>query len=1229
MSFSSHRTNAFEWFYYGSRDTGYENDAELLLLSSLESEEGFASYFRTRVKKVSTRAEEEKKYDHIVIPRLTERLLLPYRGELETLLSELSEKNLQPGGSILLGIENRDSLERIASGIYEKSWHYETEASLKALRGKLSLRYPRMREGMYYPLPSLEMPLNLYSMKWLPKRAENDALTDRLLETNRFTELCPAFVYQFQRERDQGQEGRDSLSLRPQYVKYNSSRKAEYAIKTAVVLDESGQRHVLKQALTVAANAHIESIPSHEKQLRESNTALSVLKEEKMERSYGNKSIRSSLLFPFIKGKSIGAILASYIEGGAAPREKIEESIDLILGSRERELCPANLDCLFENVLMQEERPTLIDCEWVKTAPVSRAFLRYRMLHYWYEEHKREMKYGDEAEFLRAFSISAEEKAGFEASEQRFQREVHGSGEESNLWAYQEQRVSLENFEKQKREIQEKGAVIENLKERLRISETELKKEREVQRLTGIHVGNLTQVIETHEKDLASLQKDLVYYHAHQSLHSRVFHRIRLMYDKKVPAGSRKRKVHHYIFRTIFHPVKMLPMLLSKEGRNRIGGDFVIGSDYAESGKLYFERAEKPLVSIIIPCYNQVEYTYRCLRSILRYTSQTETPYEVIIADDVSTDATRDLPLYAENLVIARNTENMGFLKNCNQAASIAKGEYLFFLNNDTTVSEGWLSSLVELMQKDPSIGMCGSKLVYPDGRLQEAGGIIWSDASGWNYGRLQDPTEPQYNYVKEVDYISGAAILIRHALWKEIGGFDELFAPAYCEDSDLAFEVRKHGKRVVYQPKSVVTHYEGISNGTDVAGTGLKRYQLVNQEKFKEKWKDALTLQYENNGNPNPFKARERGQGKKYILVVDHYVPTYDKDAGSKTSFQYLRLFLEQGYRVKFLGDNFLHEEPYSTTLEQMGIEILSGEKMQQGIWEWIDTNREMIDIAYLQRPHIATKYIDYIREHSSWRILFYGHDLHFLRETREYQLTGDPEILKEAEYWKSVELSVMKRCDSSYYPSQLEADAVHEIDGTIRVKGITAYIFWDRAEINENYAEREGLLFVGGFAHPPNKDGVLWFANKILPRIRERIPNLRFRIVGSHADEEILALQEREGIEVLGFVSEEELHALYQKSRMVVVPLRYGAGVKGKVVEALHEGAAIVTTSCGAEGIAGVEKTLWIANQEEGFAEQIIRNYENDHILAAQGRSSIRFVEENFSERAAWENIREDFVF
>ena len=678
---------------------------------------------------------------------------------------------------------------------------------------------------------------------------------------------------------------------------------------------------------------------------------------------------------------------------------------------------------------------------------------------------------------------------------------------------------------------------------------------------------------------------------------------------------------------TIRHPGKYLGLYLTGEGRNRIGGDFQIGEGYLEHGKLRFPYFEEPEVSVVIPVYNQIHYTYACLVSILQNTP--DVSYEIIIADDVSTDATRELSRYAENVVICRNETNQGFLRNCNNAAKKARGKYIMFLNNDTQVTPGWLSSLVDLIGSDPSIGMVGSKLVYPDGRLQEAGGIIWSDGSGWNYGRLDDPDKAEYNYVKDVDYISGAAILLSRKLWNQIGGFDDRFAPAYCEDSDLAFEVRKAGLRVVYQPLSKVIHFEGVSNGTDVNGTGLKRYQVENSRKLREKWAEEFKKQCVNTGNPNPFRARERSQGKPVILVVDHYVPTFDKDAGSKTTYQYLKMFLKKGYVVKFLGDNFLHEEPYSTVLQQMGVEILYGPEYQAGIWDWIMKNKDEIDFAYLNRPHIAVKYVDFLKQNTDIKIIYYGHDLHFLREYREYELTGDIQKKRDSDYWKSIEFSLMEKAAAAYYPSYVEEEAIHAVKPELPVKAITAYVYETFLEnIDMDFAKREGLLFVGGFAHPPNADAVLWFAKEVFPLIREKL-DVPFYVVGSKVTEEIRALEQPgSGIVVKGFVSEEELAALYAGCRLVVVPLRYGAGVKGKVVEAVYNGSVIVTTSIGAEGIPEAGDIMRIADEPEDFAGAVVSLYNDPDTCAAMCRKTQAYIREHFSVDAAWKVIEEDFT-
>ena len=624
---------------------------------------------------------------------------------------------------------------------------------------------------------------------------------------------------------------------------------------------------------------------------------------------------------------------------------------------------------------------------------------------------------------------------------------------------------------------------------------------------------------------------------------------------------------------------------------------------------LAFPESDKPVVSILIPVYNEWVITHRCLWSILQYTPG---EYEVIIADDCSTDETANISDYVTGVTVVGQEENQRFLKNCNRAAEKARGEFLLLLNNDTTATEGWLAPLLKLFESS-DVGIVGPKLLFPNGKLQEAGGIIWDDASGWNYGRADDPSRPQYNYVRETDYVSGAALMIRRSLWQELGGFDEAFVPAYYEDTDLCFSARAAGFKVVYQPASTVVHYEGMTNGTDLGG-GQKQYQVVNQQRFLEKWQNELARFHYPNAE-QVSRARDRSRDKRSVLIIDHYVPHYDKDAGSRSTWMYIELMLDMGWRVQLIGANFFPHQPYTEKLQQMGVEVLVGEHMARNLDRWLADNLTDIDQIFLHRPHIAEQFLPHLKKVKACPpITFIGHDLHFLRTQREFEITGEEKLQKEADTWRRRELAVIEAVDHTFYFSDVEVAEITTLSPQADVRTLPLYVL-EPVELARVETKTPELLFVAGFNHPPNIDAAVWFVETVLPSLRESTPGLKLHIAGSNPSQEVLDLAS-DDVTVHGYVSDEALTSLYSRAACAVVPLRFGAGVKGKVLEAIRYGVPLVTTSIGAEGIPDAVDVMRVADDPETFAQAVL-----DALQGSSRPHDIRgdWLEKHFGQKTA----------
>ncbi len=240
---------------------------------------------------------------------------------------------------------------------------------------------------------------------------------------------------------------------------------------------------------------------------------------------------------------------------------------------------------------------------------------------------------------------------------------------------------------------------------------------------------------------------------------------------------------------------------------------------------------EKPrfVCSIVIPVWNKVDLTRQCLEALGPATE--DVPFEVIIVDNGSTDGTSQLlNSLGGDVRIITNQTNLGFAKACNQGAAAATGEYLVFLNNDTIPLKGWLSALVEEVRQRPDIAIVGSKLLYRDRTVQHAGvAVDRLSMTPYHIYRGFPDDHPAVNKRRELNAVTGACLLIRKDVFEEVQGFDEAYVNGF-EDVDLCFKVREKGRRIVYQPRSVLYHLESQT-------PGRKAHDLPNAVRLSRRW--------------------------------------------------------------------------------------------------------------------------------------------------------------------------------------------------------------------------------------------------------------------------------------------------------------------------------------------------------------------------------------------------------
>lgn len=574
---------------------------------------------------------------------------------------------------------------------------------------------------------------------------------------------------------------------------------------------------------------------------------------------------------------------------------------------------------------------------------------------------------------------------------------------------------------------------------------------------------------------------------------------------------------------------------------------------------ILFPFHETPKVSVVIPAYRGLDDLLNCLRSIAS-TIPTEPSFEIILIDDCPEEPVLDHVPSSDGITTIKNSENLGFLLSCNKAAQMARGEYICFLNTDTVVTENWLSAQLDALRDTPNAALVGGMLLNKDGSIQDAGWRILSNGWGYPLGRNENAHDGRYTHRRFVDCVTGACFCISRANWVRLGGFDEAYTPAFYEEFDLAFRAKRIGLRTVYEPGSKVFHLGSSSYGAE------RRDELSgrNQKTFVARF--GSLLQRQPKGDVEESLLLHANPDLPSILVIDDQIPDPTRHAGALTISSYIQLLRKIGWRVTYAPFDGITDCQNSKFLESLGIELV---RKPVSIKGWLEINGKNLEYVWVNRPDIASEVVPIIRKTTAAKIVYYTHDLHHLRLQREAEVTNNSALHKRAEEVFATERIIIQNVDKVISPSLDEAALIKSLLHTAIVDAIPPY-FYSKSEIfarsKEAIEQTSDILFVGGFPHTPNVDAALFLVNEVMPLIWNVRPEVKLLLVGYNPPPEILELANSRVL-VTGQVP--DLAPWMSRARFMLAPLRYGAGVKGKIVEAMRFGLPVVTTPIGAEGL------------------------------------------------------------
>ena len=640
-----------------------------------------------------------------------------------------------------------------------------------------------------------------------------------------------------------------------------------------------------------------------------------------------------------------------------------------------------------------------------------------------------------------------------------------------------------------------------------------------------------------------------------------------------------------------------------------------------------FPSSQNPRVSVIIPVFNRADLTLQCLQALA---AESVNCLEVIIIDNASSDETTRLFSRIEGVRYIRNEKNLHFLEGSNQGAALARGEYLLFLNSDTRVMPGSIAAALENFAHAADVGAVGAKLILPDGTLQEAGSIIWRDGTCLGYGRGDAPSRAPYQFRRAVDFCSGAFLLTPRRLFEQLNGFDLDFKPAYYEEVDYCLRLWKLGYKVVYEPGSVIWHYEfASSKRTDDA----LKLQRERQALIVAKHGQYLSFK------PNPsskavIEAREGGARRRRVLWIDERIPHLKYGAGYPRAREILKVIQSLDASVTLYPA--IYQEPeeswgqiYSTLPREVEVAALDGYG-PGSLAQFLSDRSGYYDTIFVSRPEtmrLVRKVLNASPAPIDCGLITYDAEALFSnRELLESKIKGHP--LTPDEYTQMVkrELSLAEGVRGITTVSSSEANIFRE-HGFSKVSTLSHAV--SISSTVKGFHQRNGILFVGAIHGDggPNYDAVRWFCSQVLPILRANGEDSPVYVVGYNRSTTLSEFTKL-GVQIVGEVP--EVGPWFDRCRVFIAPTRFSAGIPLKVVEALSHGIPAVITPLLQQQLGwSANFPALSADSPENFAKSVHELLRNEPLWNKLSSGSTDTVMQQFSQAAMRSTLQEIILY